>query len=72
MPRRLRRGSIRWDRFVYIYLRLGKGVPMDDFGKEYVRMALSAEGQRAIAKEAAGYIPLNESELAQERAKLDR
>ena len=28
--------------------------------------------QRTIAGEAAGYIPLNASELAEERARLDR
>jgi phosphate transport system substrate-binding protein len=65
-------GQYPLDRFIYIYLRVGKGAPMDNFGKEYVRLAISPEGQRAIAGEAAGYIPLNESDLAEERAKLDR
>jgi phosphate transport system substrate-binding protein len=65
-------GRYPLDRFVYIYLRTGKGTPPDAFGKEYVRMALSPEGQRAIAAEAAGYIPLNEGELAEERARLER
>jgi phosphate transport system substrate-binding protein len=60
------------DRFVYIYLRVGKGMPPDEFGMEYMRTALSDAGQRAIASEAAGYIPLNAGELAEERAKLDR
>ncbi len=65
-------GRYPLDRFVYIYLRMGKGMPLDSFGKEYVRMVLSDEGQRAIATEAAGYIPLNAGELAEERARLDR
>lgn len=60
------------DRFVYIYLRVGKGMPLDSFGQEYVRMVLSDEGQRTIAAEAAGYIPLNAGELAEERARLNR
>jgi phosphate transport system substrate-binding protein len=65
-------GRYPLDRFVYIYLRVGKGMPLDEFGKEYMRMVLSDAGQRAIAAEAAGYIPLNQGELAEERAKLDR
>ena len=65
-------GQYPLDRFVYIYLRVGRGAPMDDFGKEYLRMVLSAEGQRVIASEATGYIPLNASELAEERGKLER
>ena len=65
-------GRYPLDRFVYIYLRVGKGMPLDSFGKEYVRMVLSDAGQRAIAAEAAGYIPLNAGELAEERARLDR
>jgi phosphate transport system substrate-binding protein len=47
-------------------------MPIDSFGKEYMRMVLSEEGQRAIADEAAGYIPLSAGELAEARAKLDR
>jgi phosphate transport system substrate-binding protein len=65
-------GQYPLDRFVYIYLRVGRGAPLDDFGKEYLRMVLSPDGQRAIANEATGYIPLNASELAEERGKLER
>jgi phosphate transport system substrate-binding protein len=65
-------GRYPLDRFVYIYLRVGKGMPTDPFGKEYLRTALSEEGQRAIAAEAAGYIPLNAGELAEERMRLDQ
>jgi phosphate transport system substrate-binding protein len=60
------------DRFIYIYLRAGKGMPIDPFGKEYLRTVLSEEGQRAIAAEAAGYIPLSAGELAEERMRLDQ
>jgi phosphate transport system substrate-binding protein len=63
-------GRYPLDRFVYIYLRVGKGAPIDAFGKEYMRMVLSDEGQRTIAAESAGYIPLSAGELAEERAKL--
>jgi phosphate transport system substrate-binding protein len=65
-------GRYPLDRFVYIYLRVGRGAPVDAFGKEYMRMVLSDEGQRAIASEPAGYIPLDAAELAEERGKLDR
>lgn len=65
-------GRYPLDRFVYIYIRIGKGTPIDAFAKEYMRMVLSVEGQRIIAKDAAGYIPLSSAELAEERAKLDR
>ena len=65
-------GRYPLDRYVYIYLRVGKGIPLDEFGKEYMRMVLSEEGQRVIAQESAGYIPLNAGEIAEERAKLDR
>jgi phosphate transport system substrate-binding protein len=65
-------GRYPLDRYVYIFLRVGKGMPLDAFAKEYMRMVLSTEGQRVIAGEASGYIPLNEGELAQERAKLEQ
>jgi phosphate transport system substrate-binding protein len=65
-------GRYPLDRFIYIYLRVGKGVPIDGFGKEYMRMVLSSDGQRAIASNSAGYIPLTAGELAEERARLDR
>ncbi|MDP9049186.1 MAG: hypothetical protein M3O31_00465 [Acidobacteriota bacterium] len=65
-------GRYPLDRFVYMYLRVGKGMPLDGFGKEYMRMVLSDEGQRAIAADSAGYLPLNAGELAEERARLDR
>lgn len=65
-------GRYPLDRYVYIYLRVGKGMPLDAFGREYVRMVLSPEGQRAIAAEGTGYIPLTAGEIAQELTKLDR
>ena len=65
-------GRYPLDRFVYIYLRAAKGMPIDPFGKEYMRTVLSEKGQRAIAAEATGYIPLNVAELAEERARLDQ
>ncbi len=61
-------GRYPLDRFIYLYLRAGKGMPLDPFAEEYIRLALSDEGQHAIA--SAGFLPLNEGERAEERAKL--
>jgi phosphate transport system substrate-binding protein len=64
----IEQGLYPLDRFVYLYLRVGKGSPLDPLALAYARVALSDAGQQAIA--AAGYLPLNASELGQERAKL--
>jgi phosphate transport system substrate-binding protein len=65
-------GRYPLDRYVYIYLRSNKGIGLDPFSAEFARSALSSDGQRAIAAGSAGYLPLNEDELAEERAKLSR
>jgi phosphate transport system substrate-binding protein len=65
-------GRYPFDRYIYIYIRVGKGVPADPFAKEYIRMVVSDEGQRVIANERTGYIPLNPGEVAQERARLEQ
>jgi phosphate transport system substrate-binding protein len=64
-------GRYPYDRFVYIYVRRLPGQPIDSFVKEYLRMALSKEGQEAIAADAKGYLPLNGAEISAEIAKLD-
>lgn len=58
------------DRYIYIYVRIPPGKPIDPFVREYIRMALSNEGQKAIAGDSKGYIPLNAREVAEELAKL--
>jgi phosphate transport system substrate-binding protein len=65
-------GRYPYDRYVYLYLRRGKGQPLDPFAVEYARFVLSAEGQHVVAGELSGYIPLNSGETAEELAKLDR
>ena len=65
-------GKYPLDRYVYLYLRSNKGIGLDPFSAEFARSALSSGGQRAIAAGTAGYLPLNEDELAEERAKLSR
>lgn len=64
-------GRYPFDRFVYVYVRRLPGQPVDPFVKEYLRMALSKEGQDAIAADAKGYLPLNAAEISAELAKLD-
>ena len=64
----IEQGLYPLDRFVYLYLRAGKGAPLDPLARAYARVALSDAGQQAMA--AAGYLPLNAAELAEERAKL--
>jgi phosphate transport system substrate-binding protein len=65
-------GRYPLDRYVYLYLRSNKGIGLDPFSAEFARSTLSSGGQRAIAAGTAGYLPLNEDELAEERAKLSR
>jgi phosphate transport system substrate-binding protein len=64
-------GRYPFDRFLYIYVRRFPGQPIDPFVREYLRMVLSKEGQETIAADAKGYLPLNATELADERVKLD-
>lgn len=65
-------GRYSFDRYLYIYLRVNKNTGLDPFAKEYMRMVLSPEGQRAIATEAHGYIPLNRGEIAEELTRLNQ
>jgi phosphate transport system substrate-binding protein len=58
-------------RFLYFYVRRVPGQPVDPVVKEYFRLILSQEGQRIIAAEANGYIPLTAQEAAAELAKLN-
>lgn len=64
-------GRYPYDRYVYFYVRREPGKPVDAFVKEYLRFVLSKEGQRLIAAEEGGYVPLNASEARAELAKLD-
>lgn len=63
----LRAGVYPLDRFLLIYARQ----PLDPLVREYLRFVLSPEGQGVIARGSLGYLPLNDAELAVERAKLD-
>ena len=60
-------GHYPLDRFLLIYARR----PLTQIAKEFLRLALSPEGQAAVAASPQEYIPLSPSELAAERAKLN-
>jgi phosphate transport system substrate-binding protein len=66
----IRSGHYPLDRFLFIYARAQNGKALDAMTKEYLEIALSREGQAAIAGEGEGYIPLNSTEVAEEQAKL--
>ena len=64
-------GRYPLDRSVDLAIRRMPGEPLDPFIKEYVRLILSREGQAIVAAEADGYVPLNATQVAEERAKLE-
>lgn len=58
------------DRHLLIYLRADSQRRIDPVAREYLRLVLSHEGQREIANEALGYLPLNPQECAEELRRL--
>lgn len=56
-------------RNIYIYFDRKPGTALEPRFKEFLRFALSDEGQQMVA--AAGYLPLPPAMLAEQRAKLD-
>ena len=59
-----------YTRDIFIYVNRAPGQPLNPFVKEYLRMILSKEGQRAFIAQEAGFLPLDAGELATELAKL--
>ena len=59
------------DRHLYIAVRKLPGQPLDPFVREYLRLVLSHEGQRAIGAGALGYLPLSAEEVQQELSRLE-
>lgn len=64
-------GRYPLDRYLLIYVRIPPGGKLDPMARDYLRLALSPEGQRAIASGHLGYLPLNPKEVAAERAGLN-
>ncbi len=56
-------------RNIYIYFDRKPGTPLEPRFREFLRYALSDEGQRVVAD--AGYLPLPAAMLEEQRAKLD-
>jgi phosphate transport system substrate-binding protein len=64
-------GRYPLDRYLLIYVRIPPGGSLDRLTRDYMRIALSPEGQRVIASGHLGYLPLSDAEAAAQRAKLD-
>jgi phosphate transport system substrate-binding protein len=64
-------GRYPLDRYLFIYVRIPPGGKLNPIAREYLSLALSPAGQRAIASGHLGYLPLSAAEVAAERAKLD-
>jgi phosphate transport system substrate-binding protein len=64
-------GKYAYDRYVWVYVRRPPNQPLDPIAKAYLRLALSPAGQRVIASDSHGYLPLNETEIGEELAKLE-
>lgn len=64
-------GRYPLDRHLLIYVRIPPGGRLDPLARDYLRIALSPEGQRVIASGHLGYLPLSDAEAAAQRAKLD-
>ncbi len=57
-------------RFTYLCLNRAPGQALEPNVREYLRIALSKQGQELVTRRS-GFLPLPESVLAEERAKLD-
>jgi phosphate transport system substrate-binding protein len=64
-------GRYPLDRYLLIYVRVSPRGRLNPIAREYLRLALSADGQRAIAAGHLGYLPLGSAQLAAQRARLD-
>lgn len=61
-------GTYALSRFLYVYVNRKPGQPMDALTAEFLRFALSKEGQAVVLKD--GYLPLPASVADKELAKL--
>lgn len=70
----VRRGSYPLSPHVHIYVASRDGASLDPVAREYLRLALSPQGQRVIEEmrdAAAGLVPLDPEEAARELARLN-
>jgi phosphate transport system substrate-binding protein len=61
-------GKYPLSRFLYVYVNRPPGKPLDPLTEQFVRFALSHEGQDVVKKD--GYMPLKSATVDQELAKL--
>jgi len=61
-------GKYPLSRFLYVYVNRPPGKPLDPLTEQFVRFALSHEGQEVVKKD--GYMPLKSATVDQELAKL--
>ncbi|CAN5317521.1 phosphate ABC transporter substrate-binding protein PstS [soil metagenome] len=70
----VRRGLYPLSAAVQFYVDKRPGQPLDPLVREYLRLALSRDGQALVAKQTdseEGYVPLSPADLARELAALD-
>lgn len=69
----VRKGRYPLAPYLHLYLRAAPGEPLDPVAKEYLRLALSLDGQRivdAMKDGAESYVPLTPEEAVRELAKI--
>ncbi len=66
----IRSGLYPFDRHLLIYVRRDAGGGTEALAHAFVCLALSAEGQRAIAEGSRGYLPLNLAEIRYARSAI--
>ena len=67
-PEQVYSGKYPLARFLYVYVNRAPGKPLDPLTNEFVKFALSHEGQEVVKKD--GYLPLHAATVEQELAKL--
>ena len=67
-PAQVYAGKYPLSRFLYVYVNRAPGKPLDPLTNEFMKFALSHEGQEVVLKE--GYLPLKAASVEQELAKL--
>ncbi|AYN97032.1 phosphate-binding protein [Pseudomonas sp. LTJR-52] len=67
-------GAYPLSSYLHLFVTLEPGQSLEPFIKEYLRLALSEEGQKLVRLQTStveGYVPLSLEDLAQERHKLE-
>ena len=62
-------GRYPLSRFLYVYVNKAPNKPLDPMVREFLKFALSREGQEIVVKD--GYLPVSATIVAEELAKLD-